>query len=62
MEIGFLLEKWSEAKGSTSMRKVFDYLRTGRFPGFEDVWVRILDSLEYVPKPGASFEEEDVRA
>ncbi|ORY43939.1 hypothetical protein BCR35DRAFT_311190 [Leucosporidium creatinivorum] len=33
VEISFLLERWSEAKASPSMKKVFDHLRTGRFPG-----------------------------
>lgn len=32
--------------------------------GFEDVWIRILESLEYVPKGGSGSEEdgEGVRA
>lgn len=28
------------------MRTVFDYLRTSRFPGFEDVWFEIMQNLE----------------
>lgn len=28
------------------MRTVFDYLRTSRFPGFEDVWFEIVQNLE----------------
>jgi hypothetical protein len=33
------------------MRKVFDYLRTGRFPGFEAVWVELVQNLEVRASP-----------
>jgi hypothetical protein len=33
------------------MRKVFDYLRTGRFPGFEAVWVELMQNLEVRASP-----------
>lgn len=36
------------------MRKVFDYVRTARFPGFEDVWLEIVQNLEVrIPPPVA---------
>ena len=47
----------AEVKCSPSMRKVFERIRTGQFPGFEDVWVRILENLEY-RAPAVLMEEE----
>ncbi|GJN87729.1 hypothetical protein Rhopal_000684-T1 [Rhodotorula paludigena] len=56
VEVAFLLDKWNEVRSSVQMRKVFDYLRndlgrptgsgTSRFPGFEDVWLEIVQNLE----------------
>ncbi|GAA5861912.1 hypothetical protein JCM1840_006872 [Sporobolomyces johnsonii] len=60
VEIAFLLEKWIEVRSSPSMRKVFEYLRSGRFPGFEDVWLRIMENLEYRAPGGAGEGEERV--
>jgi hypothetical protein len=36
----------NEVRSSAQMRTVFDYLRTSRFPGFEDVWFEIVQNLE----------------
>ncbi|GAA5919549.1 hypothetical protein JCM1841_001004 [Sporobolomyces salmonicolor] len=58
IEIAFLLDKWLEVRSSPSMRKVFEYLRSGRFPGFEDVWLRIMENLEYRTPGGAGESEE----
>lgn len=33
VEINFLLERWNEAKGSVGMKRVFEQLRGGRYPG-----------------------------
>ncbi|GAA5952810.1 hypothetical protein JCM8115_002356 [Rhodotorula mucilaginosa] len=46
VEVAYLLEKWNEVRSSAQMRTVFDYLRTSRFPGFEDVWFEIVQNLE----------------
>ncbi|GAA6064057.1 hypothetical protein JCM10212_006793 [Sporobolomyces blumeae] len=55
VEVAFLLEHWNEVRTSPSMRKVFEYLRSGnRFPGFEDVWLSIMENLEYKPPLVAS--------
>ncbi|GAA5978850.1 hypothetical protein JCM11641_003586 [Rhodosporidiobolus odoratus] len=51
VEVAFLLEKWNDVRSSPQMRKVFDLLRTGRFPGFEDVWIELVQCLEVVPTP-----------
>ncbi|KAK4702760.1 hypothetical protein P7C70_g3460, partial [Phenoliferia sp. Uapishka_3] len=60
VEIAFLLDKWNELRESSSLRKVFQFglLRAGRFPGFEEVMVRILPNLEY--RPPSTGEEERV--
>jgi len=39
----------NEVRSSPSMSKVFTYLRTNRFPGFEEVWLSLLENLEYRP-------------
>ncbi|KAK4056182.1 hypothetical protein OIO90_002913 [Microbotryomycetes sp. JL221] len=59
VEIAFLLDRWNEAKGTPSMRRVFEYLRTGKFPGFESVFFKLLENLEFVPKPIGGSEDED---
>ncbi|GAA5957322.1 hypothetical protein JCM3765_000422 [Sporobolomyces pararoseus] len=50
VEVNFLLQHWNEVKSSGSMAKVFGFLRTGRFPGFEEVWLSLLEHLEYNPR------------
>jgi len=44
------LEKWNEVRAGEAMKNVLGMLRTGRFPGFEEVWMCLLASLEYRPK------------
>ncbi|GAA5991610.1 hypothetical protein JCM10908_005789 [Rhodotorula pacifica] len=46
VEVAYLLDKWNEVRSSAQMRTVFDYLRTSRFPGFEEVWFEIVQNLE----------------
>ncbi|KPV76758.1 uncharacterized protein RHOBADRAFT_51754 [Rhodotorula graminis WP1] len=55
VEVNFLLEKWNEVRAGPQMRKVFEYLRSpSRFPGFEDVWLDLVQNLEVrVPPPAA---------
>ncbi|GAA5908157.1 hypothetical protein JCM6882_005959 [Rhodosporidiobolus microsporus] len=52
VEIAFLLQHWNTVRASPQMREVFDYLRTGRFPGFEDVWIELVQCLEVRPSSG----------
>ncbi|GAA5895027.1 BTB/POZ and MATH domain-containing protein [Sporobolomyces salmoneus] len=47
VEVAFLLSHWNEVRTSGSMAKVFGFLRTGRFPGFEEVWLSLIEHLEY---------------
>ncbi|GAA6048051.1 hypothetical protein JCM3770_000167 [Rhodotorula araucariae] len=54
VEVAFLLDKWSEVRAGPQMRKVFEYLRSpSRFPGFEDVWLEIVQNLEVRAPPPA---------
>ncbi|GAA5820780.1 hypothetical protein JCM11251_003157 [Rhodosporidiobolus azoricus] len=53
VEIAFLLQHWNTVRTSPQMRLVFDYLRTGRFPGFEDVWIELVQNLEVRAGPPA---------
>ncbi|GAA5885241.1 hypothetical protein JCM3774_001830 [Rhodotorula dairenensis] len=56
VEVAYLLEHWNEVRSSAQMRTVFDYLRTSRFPGFEDVWFEIVQHLEVkLPPPGPAL-------
>ncbi|GAA5870533.1 hypothetical protein JCM16303_001513 [Sporobolomyces ruberrimus] len=57
VEVAFLLQHWNEVRTSGSMSKVFGFLRSGRFPGFEDVWLSLLEHLEYRP-PSREVPEE----
>ncbi|SCV67208.1 BQ2448_5854 [Microbotryum intermedium] len=59
VEIAFLLERWNEIKASHGLRKVFAFIRGNRFPGFEEVWLRIIDHLEVKMTPG--IEGDDLR-
>ncbi|KAL8277951.1 hypothetical protein RQP46_009583 [Phenoliferia psychrophenolica] len=60
VEIAFLLDRWNEVRESSSLKKVFQFglLRVGRFPGFEEVMLRILPNLEFRAPP--TNEEERV--
>ncbi|SCZ96104.1 BZ3500_MvSof-1268-A1-R1_Chr8-1g10007 [Microbotryum saponariae] len=59
VEIAFLLERWNDIKASHGLRKVFAFIRGNRFPGFEEVWLRIIDHLEVKMTPG--IEGDDMR-
>ncbi|KAH8922753.1 hypothetical protein BT69DRAFT_1350638 [Atractiella rhizophila] len=62
VEMEVLLEKWNEVRGGEAMKRVFRLLRSGRFPGFEEVWIALLSNLEYKPKEESRAEEDDVVA
>ncbi|TEB39742.1 hypothetical protein FA13DRAFT_1619132 [Coprinellus micaceus] len=45
----FFLNHWHEIRASESMRTVWQQIRSGRHPGFEEVWPLIAQSLEFKP-------------
>ncbi|KAL5519976.1 hypothetical protein ACEPAG_1636 [Sanghuangporus baumii] len=50
MEVAFFLEHWNEIRASQSMQKVWQQIRVGRHPGFEEVWPLIAMNLEFKPR------------
>lgn len=49
VEIEFFLEKWSEIRNGEAMRTVFQQIRLGRHPGFEEIWPLIVQHLVFRP-------------
>lgn len=49
VEIEFFLEKWSEIRNGEAMRNVFQQIRLGRHPGFEEIWPLIVQNLVFRP-------------
>lgn len=47
VQMDFFLANWGEIRGSESMAGVWTQIRTGRHPGFEEVWPLIAQNLEY---------------
>ncbi|KZT09315.1 uncharacterized protein LAESUDRAFT_723049 [Laetiporus sulphureus 93-53] len=52
VEVRFFLDHWKEIRESDSMRNVWQQIRLGRHPGFEEVWPVIAVNLEYKARPG----------
>ncbi|TRM63990.1 hypothetical protein BD626DRAFT_263869 [Schizophyllum amplum] len=61
LQVKYFLENWSQVRSSESMRDVWQQIRNGRHPGFEEVWPVIASSLEFNPKAG-SIEEANLSA
>ncbi|EJC97944.1 uncharacterized protein FOMMEDRAFT_114721 [Fomitiporia mediterranea MF3/22] len=49
-QIAFFLERWNEIRASQSMQAVWQQIRVGRHPGFEEVWPLIAMNLEFRPR------------
>ncbi|KAF9221575.1 hypothetical protein BS17DRAFT_784982 [Gyrodon lividus] len=58
VQVNYFLEHWSEIRASEAMRSVWQQIRNGRHPGFEEVWPVIAQHLEFNPRPGALAEAE----
>ncbi|KAG1715720.1 hypothetical protein ID866_1436 [Astraeus odoratus] len=56
VQVNYFLEHWVEVRASDGMRTVWQQIRNGRHPGFEEVWPVIAQQLEFVPRSGASPE------
>ncbi|KAF9505097.1 hypothetical protein BS47DRAFT_1368336 [Hydnum rufescens UP504] len=50
VQVDFFLANWSEIRSSDAMRNVFQQIRLGRHPGFEEVWPLIISHLEFIPR------------
>ncbi|KAL4080742.1 hypothetical protein J3A83DRAFT_4084952 [Scleroderma citrinum] len=58
VQVHFFLEHWGDVRASEAMRTVWQQIRNGRHPGFEEVWPVIAQHLEFNPRSGASAEPE----
>ncbi|KAH7914269.1 hypothetical protein BJ138DRAFT_1144217 [Hygrophoropsis aurantiaca] len=52
VQVNFFLEHWGEIRASDAMRNVWQQIRIGRHPGFEEVWPYIAQHLEFNPRAG----------
>ncbi|KAG6813582.1 hypothetical protein H0H92_009626 [Tricholoma furcatifolium] len=51
IQVDFFLAHWKDIRVSDSMRNVWQQIRNGRHPGFEEVWPVIASNLEFKPSP-----------
>ena len=49
VEIEFFLEKWDEIRTGDGLKTVWQQIRHGRHPGFEEIWPLIAQHLVYKP-------------
>jgi len=49
VEVQFFLDHWADIRGSEAMSNVWQQIRVGRHPGFEEVWPLIAVNLEFKP-------------
>ncbi|KAG6897554.1 hypothetical protein C0992_000337 [Termitomyces sp. T32_za158] len=49
IQVDFFLAHWKDIRTSASMRHVWQQIRNGRHPGFEEVWPVIASNLEFKP-------------
>ncbi|KAI5896671.1 uncharacterized protein SCHCODRAFT_02615508 [Schizophyllum commune H4-8] len=54
LQVKYFLENWSQVRSSEGMREVWQQIRNGRHPGFEEVWPVIASNLEFNPKAGST--------
>ncbi|KAI0036478.1 hypothetical protein K488DRAFT_41045 [Vararia minispora EC-137] len=53
VEVKFFLDHWMDIRSSDAMRNVWQQIRLGRHPGFEEVWPVIATNLEFNPQTAA---------
>jgi len=51
VQIKYFLDNWSAIRASDAMRNVWQQIRLGRHPGYEEVWPLIAQNLEFKPQP-----------
>ncbi|KAI6129990.1 hypothetical protein EDD17DRAFT_1176409 [Pisolithus thermaeus] len=56
VQVKYFLEHWAEVRTSEGMQTVWQQIRRGRHPGFEEIWPVIVQSLEFNPRPGTTAE------
>ncbi|TDL22102.1 hypothetical protein BD410DRAFT_748785 [Rickenella mellea] len=50
VQINYFLDNWNDIRNSDAMRNVWQQIRLGRHPGFEEVWPLIASNLEFKPR------------
>jgi len=53
VEVEFFLQHWADIRASDAMSTVWQQIRVGRHPGFEEVWPVIAQNLEFRPRAGS---------
>ncbi|KAH9925561.1 uncharacterized protein B0H18DRAFT_1008984 [Fomitopsis serialis] len=59
VQVRFFLDHWNEIRESDAMRNVWQQIRLGRHPGFEEVWPVIALNLEFKPRPVDAAENNE---
>ncbi|KAG9040246.1 hypothetical protein FRB95_000175 [Tulasnella sp. JGI-2019a] len=49
VQVDYFLAHWSEIRNGEAMRNVFQQIRLGRHPGFEEIWPLIVQHLVFRP-------------
>ncbi|KAG1774866.1 hypothetical protein EV702DRAFT_974138 [Suillus placidus] len=62
VQVNFFLEHWGDIRSSDAMRSVWQQIRIGRHPGFEEVWPLIAQHLEFNPKTGGTGDAEPIES
>ncbi|KIM89085.1 hypothetical protein PILCRDRAFT_812980 [Piloderma croceum F 1598] len=58
IQVDFFLQHWADIRSSDAMASVWQQIRVGRHPGFEEVWPVIAQNLEFKPRTGDAAAEE----
>lgn len=59
VQVHYFLEHWAEVRASEGMQTVWQQIRRGRHPGFEEIWPVIVQNLEFNPRSGKATEPTD---
>ncbi|KAI6030871.1 hypothetical protein F5J12DRAFT_803519 [Pisolithus orientalis] len=59
VQVKYFLEHWAEVRASEGMQMVWQQIRKGRHPGFEEIWPVIVQNLEFIPHSGTVAEATD---
>ncbi|EIW80916.1 hypothetical protein CONPUDRAFT_55867 [Coniophora puteana RWD-64-598 SS2] len=62
VQVSFFLERWGDIRSSDGMRNVWQQIRVGRHPGFEEVWPLIAQHLEFNPRSNTSGDVDEAEA
>jgi len=58
VQVKYFLDNWSAIRASDAMKNVWQQIRLGRHPGYEEVWPLIAQNLEFKPQPDITSGDE----